>query len=159
MTGELDPVVPRSDCELVASRVLDARPESVFDAFRSAEKLARWWGPHGFSNTFHEFDFRAGGWWKFTMHGPDGKDYANESRFLEIDAPSRIVIEHLSNPHFVAEILITPQSTNSARSAARIAYTQTFDSAEVCRRIAEYAGSGNEENLDRLEALLRTENR
>jgi uncharacterized protein YndB with AHSA1/START domain len=36
------------------------------------------------SNTFHTFEFRPGGSWIFTMHGPDSADYANQSEFVEI---------------------------------------------------------------------------
>src|SRR6185369_10233222 len=65
------------------------RPK-VFKAFADPTHLARWWGPSGFRNTFEEFDFRPGGTWRFTMHGPDGTDHPNRSVFLDIQEPARI---------------------------------------------------------------------
>ena len=42
-------------------REIPAPPGSVFEAFRSPGRLARWWGPEGFSSTFDTFEFREGG--------------------------------------------------------------------------------------------------
>lgn len=73
-----------SEREPVTSRVLEAPRERVFRAFSDPAHLERWWGPKGFTNTFHEFDLRPGGNWRFVMHGPDGADFPNESVFVEV---------------------------------------------------------------------------
>ena len=67
------------------SRAFAAAPEAVFAAFAAPERLATWWGPDGFRNTFETFEFKPGGQWRFIMHGPDGTDYPNESRFTQIE--------------------------------------------------------------------------
>jgi uncharacterized protein YndB with AHSA1/START domain len=54
----------------------------------------KWWGPRGFTTPIHEMDVRPGGVWRHTMHGPDGADYPNKSRFLEVVKPERIVYSH-----------------------------------------------------------------
>ncbi|MGD8348522.1 MAG: SRPBCC family protein [Gammaproteobacteria bacterium] len=131
------------------SRLVDAPPEAVFDAFSDPEKLARWWGPEGFSSTFEEFDLRAGGYWRFTMHGPDGTDYPNESRFLEVEADRRIVVEHLSAHHFIPTISFTP-----AGQSTRVGWRQVFDTVEHYDAIAEFIAGANEQNLDRLQAVV-----
>ncbi len=46
--------------DIVSTRVIDARPDRVYQAFVVPDRLARWWGPEGFTNTFHEFDPRPG---------------------------------------------------------------------------------------------------
>ena len=56
--------------------------------------LERWWGPRGFTTTTHAFNFRRGGTWKHTMHGPDGTDYPNRIVYSEIQRPERIVFSH-----------------------------------------------------------------
>lgn len=81
-------------------REIPASPEAVFDAFRDPVRLARWWGPDGFSNSFDVFEFRPGGQWQFTMHGPDGANYPNQSEFLEIMPNSLIRIKHINLPYF-----------------------------------------------------------
>lgn len=122
-----DPMPPRSDRELATARVVEASPARVFEAFRDPVQLARWWGPTGFTNTFHDFDFRAGGAWRFTMHGPDGHDYPNESVFEDLLEPSRVVIRHVSKPQFTAEFGFDP-----VPGGTRVVFRQVFDSREVC---------------------------
>ncbi len=36
-------------------------------------------------------DFRPSGSWRYTMHGPDGRDYGNRIQYIEIDQPSRLI--------------------------------------------------------------------
>jgi uncharacterized protein YndB with AHSA1/START domain len=73
-----------SNAALSAERVLSASPRKVFAAFEQLVRLAQWWGPNGFTNTFAQFDFTPGGRWVFVMHGPNGADYPNENVFREI---------------------------------------------------------------------------
>ena len=65
----------------VSGRVIGRRGRSVrlgnIDAFSDPVRLARWWGPAGFTNTFTICEFKPGGQWSFTMHGPDGTNYPN----------------------------------------------------------------------------------
>ena len=37
--------------EIVISRLIDAAPELVFEAFTDVHHLSRWWGPDGFTIT------------------------------------------------------------------------------------------------------------
>lgn len=131
-------------------RTVDAPCEMVFEAFSNPEQLARWWGPSGFTNSFKEFDLCKGGYWRFTMHGPDGTDYPNESRFLEVVPNERVVIEHLSDNHFVLtiEFSATGQSTI-------VSWCQLFDTAYHYSQISEFVPKANEQNLDRLEAEVQ----
>lgn len=135
------------ETELRTSRVIDAPRERVFLAFRDPARLERWWGPKGFSSRFATFDFRPGGRWSFVMHGPDGVDYANESVFVAVDAPERVVLEHVSQPRFELTITLRAEGTKTV-----VDWRQRFDSPEQCRRIAKFAVEANEQNLDRLAA-------
>ena len=40
------------------------------------------------------------------MHGPDGARYPNESEFAEIEAPGKIVVQHVSEPRFRLTIML-----------------------------------------------------
>jgi len=79
---------------IAGSRLFDAPRGLVFEAWTDPKHLAQWWGPNGFSLTTHSFDFRAGGTWRFVMHGPDGRDYQNRVTFDEIVPPERIAYHH-----------------------------------------------------------------
>ena len=45
------------------TREFPAPPEIVFAAIEDPVRLSRWWGPEGFTNTFHRFEFVEGGSW------------------------------------------------------------------------------------------------
>ncbi|HEX7383207.1 MAG TPA: SRPBCC domain-containing protein [Burkholderiaceae bacterium] len=136
--------------ELATARVLAAPRERVFDAIREPARLARWWGPKGFVNTFQEFEFRPGGRWRLVMQGPDGTNYPNESEFAEIVEPERVVVRHLSGHRF--DLTIALAEAGAGRT--RIEWRQRFESIDECARVAPFVVHANEQNLDRLEAEL-----
>jgi len=139
-----------TDPELVSSRLLAFPREAVYRAFVEAGLLARWWGPEGFANTFHAFDPRPGGAWRFTMRGPDGTEYAMEKEFVEVVPPARIVLRHLDPVHgFRMEMDLGEEG-----GGTRLTWRVRFDSAEEAARVREPFLAANEQNFDRLEALL-----
>lgn len=79
-----------SDREITLSRVLDAPRERVWRAMTDPKQIDRWWGPDGFRNVTQAWDFRPGGLWKHVMIGPDGSEYSNTTKFLEIVEPESI---------------------------------------------------------------------
>ena len=144
------PADPEAGRAFVHSRVIDAPRERVFRAFTDPERLARWWGPNGFSNTFETFDLRPGGAWRFVMHGPDGANYPNESVFVEVVEPERVVLEHLSGHHFTMTLTFT-----DAGGQTLVGWRQVFDTAAERERIAAFVTPANEQNLDRLAAEVK----
>lgn len=136
------------DREITTSRIVSATPREVLAAFSDPERLARWWGPMGFTNSFEEFDFRPGGKWRFAMHAPKGGSFRNESEFVEV-GPERIVLEHRSTPAFRLEIAL-----EEIAEGTRVRWRQLFESAVERERIAAHAAEANEQNLNRLEAEL-----
>lgn len=129
------------------SRDIPVRPELIFAAFSNPERLAKWWGPSGFSNTFNQFQFKSGGKWSFVMHGPDGTNYPNESEFIEIIPNQKVVIRHHSQPNFTLTVTLT----NSAEGST-LHWIQEFDNDEVAKNVAHIVEPSNEQNLDRLTA-------
>ena len=78
--------------ELVLTRVFDAPRRLVFEAWTDPKHLARWWGPHGFTNPVCEVDARPGGALRIDMAGPDGVVYFRmKGVFHECVAPERLV--------------------------------------------------------------------
>jgi uncharacterized protein YndB with AHSA1/START domain len=140
---------PMTDAIFRTRRILPHTPQQVFEAFARPELLARWWGPSGFTNTFEVFEFKPGGRWKFMMHGPNGAQFPNESVFLELDAPSRVVIHHVSSPRYQLTVTLTAHDGGTA-----ITWSQEFEDAAVAARIRHIVEPANEQNLDRLQSLL-----
>jgi uncharacterized protein YndB with AHSA1/START domain len=137
-----------ADRTIVSTRVLPFTREQIFAAIADPQRLARWWGPAGFRNTFERFDFRPGGEWKYTMHGPDGQDYPNHVRFDAIEAPQRIVLHHVA-PHFTLHMALTEQP-----GGTQLQWLQVFDDARVRDQLAPICVPANEQNFDRLHAEL-----
>ena len=142
MMNDYEAIVRR---EIVTTRVFEAPRELVFAAWTDPDELKQWWGPRGFSNTFHVCEMKAGGLWSYTMHGPNGTEYQNEARFVEITAPERIVIEHTSPPRFQLTVLFDEIGKNT-----KITFRQLFETPAVFDQVKRLALQGNEENLDRL---------
>ena len=81
-----------SDIEIVATRIVEAPAELVFDAWTSPEHVTRWMlGPDGWTMPVCEIDLRPGGAWRFVWRGPDGSELAMEGEYREVVRPERIV--------------------------------------------------------------------
>jgi uncharacterized protein YndB with AHSA1/START domain len=80
-----------SDRELVITRVFDAPRELVFKAWTEPDRLARWWGPKGFTMLSCTLDLRTGGVFHYGMRSPDGRDMWGKWVFREVVAPERLV--------------------------------------------------------------------
>jgi uncharacterized protein YndB with AHSA1/START domain len=138
------------------SREIAADPSSVFAAFEDSARLEVWWGPAGFSNTFATCEFKPGGKWSYLMHGPDGKDYPNRSVFRDIEPCKRIVIQHVSKPRYLLNVVFEP--TGSGGTLVR--WEQEFENPKVASGVEHIVVPANEQNLDRLSAeVLRSHDR
>jgi len=144
--------VNHPDAVIRADRVFSASPRQIFAAFENPECLARWWGPSGFTNTFEQFEFKPGGRWVFVMHGPNGVNYPNESVFRDIQPDTRIVLEHIVKPWFRLTVTLTRRGDQT-----HLAWDQEFGSPEVAAQFRPLSATANEQNLDRLQALLTRE--
>jgi uncharacterized protein YndB with AHSA1/START domain len=144
----MEAIETRSD---MRTRVLAVMPTEVFAAMSDPARVARWWGPDGFTNTMHQFDFQPGGTWLLTMHGPDGRDYPNESRFVRVVTDQALEIEHLGGHHFFLSLELLPHA-----GGTELKWRQTFDTAEQYQVLAEFVAMANEQNLDRLAAEIES---
>jgi uncharacterized protein YndB with AHSA1/START domain len=136
--------------EIVTTRLMNATPERLWEAWTNPALLAAWWGPKGFTNTFHLFEPRPAGTWKLTMHSQDGSSYENHWEYRELVQPERIVLRHIDAVHG-----FTLFATFEEREAQTLlTFRMVFDSAEECERVKIFVREANEQNLDRLEALL-----
>ena len=84
------------------------------------------------------------------MHGPDGSNYRNDSVFLELESGKRIVIQHVSLPHFTLTVSLLPD-----KESTKVLWVQEFEDPNVAAGIRCIAEPGNEQNLDRLHEHLR----
>jgi uncharacterized protein YndB with AHSA1/START domain len=133
-------------------RTLPYPPDEIYAAFAEPSRLAKWWGPAGFTNTFETFDFSVGGDWKFIMHGPDGTNYNNACVFRVLEPGKKIVIQHACPPYFTLSVSLIPEGAGT-----QILWVQAFDDSKVAAAVRHIVEPSNEQNLDRLHALLQCE--
>jgi uncharacterized protein YndB with AHSA1/START domain len=130
-------------------RKIPAPAAAIFKAFHDQTVLCQWYAPDGFTTSSHSFEFKPGGKWVFSMHGPNGANYLNEMVFQEIVEPSKIVMRHGVQPYFTATITI-----EDAGDDAVITFYQDFDSEELAEAIAYVVQPANEQILDKLQAIV-----
>src|SRR5580765_8138813 len=87
---------PNKSDEIQLIRIYNAPVKKVWDAW-TTNHVGNWWGPRGFTLTTKSKDIKTGGSWIYTMHGPDGKDFPNHTRYLELKKYSRMGYDQRAN--------------------------------------------------------------
>ena len=139
---------------ITSTRVLQAPRERVWKAWTDPTLLTQWWGPTGFSNIFHAFDLRPGGAWRLDMRGPDGALYPNHSVFEEVVAPERLVYDHLSDSGHDFKVSV---DLKTHKGGTELVWQMLFYTDAEFLRVRDLIQAANEQNLDKLEALLQGE--
>ncbi len=144
----------QSDRELVFERLLNAPRELVYKVWTDPEHVVQWWGPNGFTSTNHGMDVSPGGTWRFTMHGPDGRDYKNKIVFLEVIEPERLVYQHSDDGETEPVNFHVTVNFASEGDKTRLTMRMVFDNKEDLERVAREYGAIERahQNLDRMEA-------
>lgn len=83
---------PGAAKEFVITRTFDAPRDLVFRAWTEGDRLARWFGPTGFTMLSSTLDLRPGGVFHYGMRSPDGKAMWGKWTFREVVPPERLVV-------------------------------------------------------------------
>lgn len=141
--------------EIRNERFFDAKAGTLFSAFSDPDKLRQWWGPHGFTNRIDEFDFRPGGSFRITMTASNGTGFDNRWTFQEIVPSSRILAVHHEPMHvFTLEVTFAEEVDGT-----RLGWRMLFDPTDENRELEKFLAAANEQNFDRLQALLVAESK
>lgn len=155
--AELSDALKDAPNEINMRRRIAAPLARVFAAFSDAKGLAVWWGPDGFTTTTRRLDFRVGGDWDYTMHGPDGTDYPNYVKYTRIEPNKLIAYDHGSVPGgpplFKAEI-----SFAAAGAATDVCIRLMLEDSKQRPGYVKFgAVEGGYQNLARLDRYLNGE--
>lgn len=146
------------DRELIISRTIDAPRDLVWRAFSEPEHLVHWWGPNGFTNTFHEFSFEENGVWRFMMHGPDGTDYPNKIIYREIKKPERIVYDHSGDgeAEWKDHRFTSTITLEDLGSKTKVTLHMVIETAQELEKMKKFgAVEGGQQTLGRLDAYVQ----
>ena len=81
-----------SDTEVLMTRVFDAPPRMVWDAYTKPELVRQWLlGPDGWDMPVCDIDLRVGGRYAYRWSHPDEGEFGTGGEFLKVDPTSRIV--------------------------------------------------------------------
>jgi uncharacterized protein YndB with AHSA1/START domain len=163
----------QSNSDFVITRIFNAPPALVFKAWTDPAHLARWWGPHNFTNPVCQMDVRPGGAYRIVMRSPDGVDYPLTGIFREIMPPERIVMTMDCSGHPkewhdqikpnrspgdtnpAGELLTTVTFKNMAGKTEMTVRTR-FESTEIGKTMMKMGMTeGWSQSLERLEDLLK----
>ena len=143
--------------QVTYKRYFDVPVELAFEAWSSPEHLAHWWGPDGFTLTIKSMDFTPGGFWKFTMHGPDGTDYENKVEFLEINPPFLLRYRHRGDGEGHRDVDFEVRARFEAcGEGTNLTFEQIFSSQAELERVNAERGAikGAEQHLGNFHRYL-----
>ena len=115
------------------NRIYNAPLKLAWNAWTDPAQAAHWWGPRGFTITTHKHDLKTGGTWDYTMHGPDGVNYPNVTKYLEVENYSRLLYDHGGNadqpPMFRVDVKFT-----EIKNQTHMTMSMIFDTPETAAR-------------------------
>jgi uncharacterized protein YndB with AHSA1/START domain len=139
-----------SSNEIRLTRVYGAPVRAVWDAWTLPEQVAKWWGPRGFTLTTHSKDLRAGGSWRYTMHGPDGVDYPNVAKYYVVEPHKKLVYDHGATddrpPLFHVTVTFT-EANGKTTMEMTFTLASPEAAAETARRIKQAGGNATWDRL------------
>ncbi|MGV3740758.1 MAG: SRPBCC family protein [Burkholderiaceae bacterium] len=120
--------------DLILTRIIDAPPEKVFQAWTTPDLMKQWFAPSPWTTIFAETDVRAGGSSMIVMRGPDGTEIPCPGVYLEVVPNKRIVATdaftkawELSDKPFMVLDLSFERHEGKTKYTARARHWNTAD--------------------------------
>jgi uncharacterized protein YndB with AHSA1/START domain len=144
--------------EIVITRLIDAAPEVVFEAWTDPKHVGSWWGPAGFSVTTQSIDVVPDGKWIFIMRGPDGRNYLNKITYLDVSKPNHIVYKHTGEDENGEEVFVTTITFVREGPKTNLTMRAVFPSSGARDNVVQNYGAieGGRATLARLAAHIST---
>lgn len=80
--------VDKNSLEVRITRVFDATPERLWQAYTDPEQIKIWWR----NTTVDKHELKVGGKWRFVDHGKNGdEEHGFHGEFKEIEEPRKLV--------------------------------------------------------------------
>ena len=142
------------DRVLVIERTFDAPRSLVFKAWSEPERMARWFGPQGFTSTVLDQDFRVGGGYRLHMHSPQGASHFLKGVYREIVEPERLVSTFIwtdadGNPTRPETVLTVTLAEHGAKTKLKL-HQAVFESVTA----RDMHGEGWGDSMKRLTEYL-----
>jgi len=144
------------DKELIISRVLNAPVKLVWEVWTTPKHIIKWWGPNGFTTTDKGMQLKAGGDWRFTMHGPDGVEYPNRIIFKEVVPYEKLTYRHTDDADTAPITFHVTVTFENLGSQTKLTMQSVFTSAEELQRLNTmyHVIEGGQQHIGRLADYL-----
>ena len=156
MTVSESPSEPVADREVTITRVFDAPPRLLFQAYSRPDYVKQWFGPKGWPLSKCEMDFRVGGRFNFQMTGPDGQlgpPFGGE--YLEIVPDKKIVYDNGFEGPGEPRMVVTVLYDEMADGKTTLTIHTLFDTVEMRNfHVGHGYEAGTQSGLDQLEELV-----
>jgi uncharacterized protein YndB with AHSA1/START domain len=155
MTSRTAASNPRT--EVTLTRIFDAPRELVWKAWTDPAMLARWWGPHGFTNPRCEADVRVGGKILIHMRAPNGSIFPMTGTFDEIAEPECLVFRAVpvdDNGTALLESLTTVTFHDLGGRTKVIVHASAAPLQPVADQMLKGMEAGWSQSLERLAELV-----
>ena len=140
-----------TETSLRLTRLIQADPERVFDAWTDPRQLDLWSAPEGME-VESEVDLRIGGRYRIRMKGSDGTLFNAVGEYREIDRPKRLSYtwswEEEGNDYY--ETLVTVEFHDREGATEVVLIHELFPDAEIAGKHTE----GWTSCLNRLEKVF-----
>lgn len=148
-----------SDRELVLTRIINAPPAEVYEAWTNPEIVVKWFAPKPWSTSSAQLDVRAGGDSVVTMRSPEGVDYPNRGVYLEVVPNKKLVFtdaftkawEPSEKPFMTGILTFEEAGPGKTKYTARVVHWSVAD-REAHEQMGFHTGWG--QCADQLDALL-----
>lgn len=140
--------------EVVITRTFKANRDLVWRAWTESKRLARWWGPDGFTCPVCEVDARPGGAMRIHMKGPDGTVYPMTAEFREVVEPARLAfVSAIPGPDgkTMAEMLTTVTFAETDGSTTQTMRTRVIYRTPAASPAIAGMNEGWRQTIDRLQ--------
>jgi uncharacterized protein YndB with AHSA1/START domain len=142
---------------ITMEREFAAPPDVLFRAFTDPDAMKVWYGPNGFTITVIAMDFRVGGEFRFTMHGPDGTDYPNRIFYRKIVPSTHLDYCHgsdIDNDPRAFEVVQTFKDLGAGRT--HLTRISTFSSIQARNAVMKFgAVELGMQTLEKLAAFVK----
>ncbi len=147
-------VESRSDRELVVTRIFDAPPRIVFEAWTRPEHMTRWWIPKSMPMALLsiEMDVRVGGGYRLVFGHGEGQTMAFFGSYLEVDPPSRLVWSNDESD----DGAVTTVTFEDKGGQTLLTLHELYPTTAARDEALEGAAGGLPEQFEQLDALLVT---
>lgn len=135
-----------------------AHPQSLFQAFASADEIKKWFSPAEFTVPMAEIDFRAGGKFAVCMRAPDGQESWSVGKFDEIIPNECVAFTSAIEGKFTAHTRVTMTAVPGGANkppVTRMTVRQDYEIHDPSMMAAlEGAPEGWRTTLDKLAQIL-----